>query len=396
MLYSKFLSPVWCTVDRPICLFVCGDVMTGRGIDQILPHPGNPRLCERFVRDARDYVRLAESTSGRIPRGVPYDYIWGAALGELDGAGADLRLTNLETSITTSDDCWPNKEVHYRMNPQNIECLTVAKIDCCALANNHVLDWGYEGLAQTLATLDEAGIQHAGAGINAAEALAPAVLEVAGKRRVLVFSFGSTTSGIPPAWAATRNQPGVNLLPDLSEQTSRRVAAMVRDTKRPGDLAVVSIHWGSNWGYEIPPDQTTFAHRLIEGGVDLVHGHSSHHAKALEMYQRRAILYGCGDFLNDYEGIPGYEAYRSDLAVTYLVNLASSTRETTDLRLVPLQIRHFQLNHASAADAQWICRTLDQESARFGTGICLNSDNSLSVRLASVPLSCPAVSQSGV
>jgi poly-gamma-glutamate synthesis protein (capsule biosynthesis protein) len=77
-----------------------------------------------------------------------------------------VRIVNLETSITTSGDYWPGKEVHYRMNPRNIGSLTAAGIDCCALANNHVLDWGYEGLAETLATLDRAGIKHAGAGRN--------------------------------------------------------------------------------------------------------------------------------------------------------------------------------------------------------------------------------------
>ena len=220
----------------------------------------------------------------------------------------DRRIINLETSITTSNDHWPDKEVHYRMNPRNIGCLTAAGIDCCALANNHVLDWGYEGLAETLATLDEAGIRHAGAGPNAAEAQAPAVLDVPGKGRVLVFSFGSVTSGIPPQWAATEDRPGVNLLADLSEETGSRVAAGMRQARRPDDIIVASIHWGSNWGYEIPEAQIRFAHRLIDEGVDLIHGHSSHHIKALELHHGRPILYGCGDFLTDYEGIEGYDA----------------------------------------------------------------------------------------
>ena len=117
-----------------LCLFVCGDVMTGRGIDQILPHPGKPQLFERYVRDARDYVELAESAHGPIPRPVSYEYIWGDALEELDRAAVDARIINLETGITTSDDYWPAKEVCYRMNPRNIGCLTAAGIDCCTLA----------------------------------------------------------------------------------------------------------------------------------------------------------------------------------------------------------------------------------------------------------------------
>ena len=80
------------------------------------------------------------------------------ALAELDRAGVDLRIINLETSVTSSEDYWRDKEIHYRMHPRNINCITAAGIDCCCLANNHVLDWGYDGLAETLRTLDAAGI----------------------------------------------------------------------------------------------------------------------------------------------------------------------------------------------------------------------------------------------
>jgi poly-gamma-glutamate synthesis protein (capsule biosynthesis protein) len=216
---------------------------------------------------------------------------------------------------------------------------------------------------------------------------------VAGKGRVLVFSFGSVTSGIPVEWAAGRDRPGVSLLEDLSDQTSRRVASKMREVRRPGDVTVASIHWGGNWGYEIPDAQTRFAHRLIEEGVDLVHGHSSHHFKALEVYRSRPILYGCGDLLADYEGIRGHEAYRGDLAIMYFVRLdcvsrascprfeggTPSTRDLVDLRLVPMQIRRFRLRRATPGDVQWVQRTLNREAARFATEVSLNADNSLGV-----------------
>jgi len=355
--------------------------MTGRGVDQILPHPGDPRLYEPSVHNARDYLRLAEAAHGPTRHPVAYDYIWGDALQELERATPDVRIINLETSITTRGDPWPGKAVHYRMNPQNIACLTAAGIDCCALANNHVLDWGYDGLAETLATLDQAGIKHAGAGANAEEAELPAISNVMGKGRVLVFSFGSATSGIPLEWATGHDRPGVNLLEDLSGQTCHRLTSKVREAKGADDIVVASLHWGGNWGYEIPDAQVRFAHCLIEEGVDLVHGHSSHHVKALEVYRGHPILYGCGDFLTDYEGIRGHEAFRSDLAMMYFVRLASFPHALVDLRLVPMQIRHFRLRRASAADVQWIHRILNHECARFGTEVSLNPDHSLSVHL---------------
>ena len=229
-------------------MFLCGDVMTGRGIDQILPHPSPPAIYESYVRDARDYVKLAEKKHGPIPRQAESGYIWGDALNLLERMAPDARIINLETSITASDDYWKGKGINYRMHPRNISCLTVAGIDVAVLANNHVLDWGYAGLKETLQTLKMAGINSAGAGRSLAEATSPAVLDIAGKGRVLVFGVGSETSGIPDSWAATPGRPGVDLLPDLSDETVLSIQKRIRAVKHPGDVVVASIHWGRQLG----------------------------------------------------------------------------------------------------------------------------------------------------
>jgi poly-gamma-glutamate capsule biosynthesis protein CapA/YwtB (metallophosphatase superfamily) len=133
-----------------VTLFLCGDVMTGRGVDQILQHPAGHELAEPYVQDARDYVRLAEAKNGAIDRPVAPSYIWGDALEELQRVAPDARIINLETSVTTRDDYWPGKGINYRMHPKNVCCLTAARIDVCGLSNNHVLDFGYDGLEETL------------------------------------------------------------------------------------------------------------------------------------------------------------------------------------------------------------------------------------------------------
>ncbi len=358
-------------------LFLCGDVMTGRGIDQALPHPVDPVLYEPYVRDAREYVVLAEKANGPIPRPLNFDYVWGDALQELEQTQIDLKIVNLETAITSKDTPWPDKGIHYRMHPLNIGCLSAARISACALANNHVLDWGYSGLSETLGSLDAVGIGHSGAGNTAEEAAAPAALNVKGKPRVLLFSFGSTTSGIPREWSATSSRAGVNLLDDLSDATARRIANATRKFQQPGDLLIASIHWSRNWGYDIPPQQIAFAHRLVEEGVALVHGHSSHHVKAIEVFKGRLILYGCGDFVTDYEGISGYEEFRGDLALMYFVELDSQTGQLLSARLVPMQMRRFRLEHTSAADAHWLCDLLKNLGARFRTQARLAEDNSM-------------------
>ena len=105
--------------------------MTGRGIDQALPHPVSPVLYEPYVRDAREYVDLAEKANGPIPRPVTFDYIWGDALQELERAKVDFRIVNLETAITSAETPWPGKGIHYRMHPQNIGCLCAARLTAC-------------------------------------------------------------------------------------------------------------------------------------------------------------------------------------------------------------------------------------------------------------------------
>jgi poly-gamma-glutamate capsule biosynthesis protein CapA/YwtB (metallophosphatase superfamily) len=365
-----------------ITLFMCGDVMTGRGVDQILPHPGNPVLYEPYMKSATGYVQIAEEANGPIPKPVDFSYIWGDALAELARVKPDARIINLETSITQSDEAaW--KSINYRMHPANIPCITAAQIDCCTLANNHVLDWGRSGLVETLQTLKAAGIKTAGAGRNLREAAAPAVIPVAGKGRVLVFSFGAGTSGIPRSWAAKADKPGVNRLPDFSAKTVWRIRDAIGQVKLSGDIVVASIHWGGNWSYAVPHEQQEFARQLIdEAGVNVVHGHSSHHVKGIEVYKGSPILYGCGDFLNDYEGISGHEAYRGDLVLMYFVSMDSASGSLLRLQMTPMQVRRFRLNRASLLDAQWLEDVLNREGAWFGSRVELNADNSLVLRWA--------------
>ena len=366
--------------DRLLTLFLCGDVMTGRGVDQVLPHPGGPELQERYVDDARAYLRLAERANGRIPRPAAFSWPWGDALRILEDLAPDVRVINLETSITRSSDFAPGKAVHYRMSPGNLPCVAAARPDACALANNHVLDFGRRGLADTLDALSAAGLRAAGAGRDAREARRPVAVPVPGGGRVLIFSCGTPSSGIPADWAATADRPGIDFLPDLSAATAGDVVGRVRAVKRPGDVVVVSLHWGSNWGYHVDPDQVRFAHSLIDGGVDLIHGHSSHHPRAVEVFRGKLILYGCGDCINDYEGIPGYEQYRDDLRLLYFAALQPETGELAALRMAPMQARNLRLHHATPPGTQWLRTALERSSRRFGSLADLQPDGLLALR----------------
>ena len=366
--------------DRLLTLFLCGDVMTGRGVDQVLPHPGDPGLREPYVGDARAYVRLAERASGHIPRQAGFCWPWGDALRILDDLAPDVRVINLETSITRSSAFAPGKAVHYRMSPGNLPCVAAVRPDACALANNHVLDFGRRGLQDTLDALAGAGLRAVGAGRDAGEARRPVAVPVPGGRRVVIFSCGTSSSGIPADWAAGPGRPGIDLLPDLSDATADDVAGRARAAKRPGDVVVVSVHWGSNWGYHVDSDQVRFAHWLIDGGVDLVHGHSSHHPRPVEVFRGKLVLYGCGGCIDDYEGITGYQEYRDDLRLLYFASLRPRTGELAALRMAPMQARNLRLRRAQEVDAQWLQTALERSSRRFGTRTDLQPDGLLTLR----------------
>jgi len=357
-------------------LSLAGDVMLGRGVDQILAHPGDPRLREGVIRDARRYVDLAERANGAMPRAVDDAYVWGDARGALRN-GPQLSIVNLQTSITASGD-FAARRSNYRMNPKNVGCLLAADVDCCVLANDHVLDFGRAGLVETLETLDAAGIRHAGAGRNAEEAASPAILRRVGGR-VLVFAFGLATSGIPETWSAGRSRPGVNLIDHTSSAAVSNIEHRVKAVREEGDFLVASIHWGPNWGYAITAEQRKFARDLIDMGFAVVHGHSSHHPLAIEVYRDRLILYGCGNFISDCEGIAGHEEYRSDLAMLYLPQLANPSGRLLGLTMLAFQRRRFRLEHAAPPDVVWLRDVLDRECRRFLTRVEAVGGNVLSL-----------------
>lgn len=352
--------------------------MTGRGIDQVLPHSVDPALHEPYVKTARRYVALAEEAHGSVPAPVSWDYLWGDALAELAIVSPAARIINLETAITTSDQWWPTKGIHYRMHPGNLPVLTAAGIDVCALANNHVLDWGRAGLLETLNALADHDLAVAGAGRDAESAANPAALET-GAGRLLVFSWGTPGAGVPGAWAAGPREPGVNVLRQLNAASADRVIEEIGSSRAPGDRVVVSIHWGGNWGYDVPAEQRDFAHRLIDSGVvDVIHGHSSHHPKGVEVYRDRLILYGAGDFLNDYEGIGGRTDFRGDLTLMYFPEL-SADGSLDRLRMTPMRIRRFRLERPPPADVEWLVATMDRESRKLASQVERTDEDRLEV-----------------
>jgi poly-gamma-glutamate capsule biosynthesis protein CapA/YwtB (metallophosphatase superfamily) len=102
----------------------------------------------------------------------------------------------------------------------------------------------------------------------------------------------------------------------------------------------------------------------------------------MEVYHNRLILYGCGDFLNDYEGIRGYEEFLDDLTLMYFASVDLTSGDLLDLDMVPLQIRRLQLEHASSEDTNLLLQTLDRECRRFSTRMIQKPDGRLALSWA--------------
>ena len=172
----------------------------------------------------------------------------------------------------------------------------------------------------------------------------------------------------------------MNLLPDLSGETAQAIGEQVSRVRQPGDVVVASIHWGGNWGYAVPPAHREFARNLIDrAGVDIIHGHSSHHVLGIEVYRHKLILYGCGDFLNDYEGIGGYGRYRGDIGLMYFPSIDPSQGRLVQMRMFPTQIHRFRVRRASHTDALWLQNVLNRESILRGASISIDENDVLTL-----------------
>jgi poly-gamma-glutamate synthesis protein (capsule biosynthesis protein) len=225
--------------------------------------------------------------------------------------------------------------------------------------------------------LNKNGILTVGAGKNIEEAEKPAIVWGRATSPILIFNYADVSSGVPIWWKTETDKTGVNLITDLTQINADEITPIGADKNINKDqrasayknnirvnprgnlhqsVIIFSIHWGPNWGYEIAKEQRDFAHRLIdEANVDLIFGHSSHHFKGIETYKGKFIIYGAGDFINDYEGIEGYEEFRGDLVLGYIW-------EVNKLTILPFKIKKFRLNYCTQEEIGWIFNVLKRES----------------------------------
>jgi poly-gamma-glutamate capsule biosynthesis protein CapA/YwtB (metallophosphatase superfamily) len=312
-------------VAREITLALTGDVMLGRGVNEALRSalPGEP---------------------------------WGDLLPLL--LSADLRVINLECAITEHERPWSRtpKVFHFRADPSAVEVLRAARVDACALANNHTLDFEEKGLLDTLAHLETAGIRHAGAGRNLEEAAQPVLLDGG----VALVAF---TDNEPP-FAASPETPGTNYLPVSTEpEVLRRVEEAIGAAREAGARTVVfSNHWGPNMVRRPKAAFRRFARAVVDRGADVYYGHSAHVFQGVEVYRGKPILYDTGDFIDDYAVDPDLRNDRS-----FLFCISMEDGDLRRLELFPVVLPYARVELAGGEEREAIFALMQDLSAGMGT-----------------------------
>ena len=308
-----------------ITLALIGDVMLGRGVNETLrtAHPEKP---------------------------------WGDVLPLL--GSADLRIINLECAITEHKRPWSRtpKVFHFRADPLAVEVLRAARVDACSLANNHTLDFEEQGLLDTLAHLETAGIRYVGVGRNLEEAARPVLLEGG----VALVAF---TDNEPP-FAAGPDKPGTNYLPvSMEPEVLRRVEEAVGSAREAGANTVIfSNHWGPNMVERPRGLFRRFARAVVDRGADVYYGHSAHVFQGVEIYRGKPILYDTGDFIDDYAVDPNL---RNDRSFLFFVSVEGG--DLRRLELFPVALPYARVELAGGAEREAILDRMVSLSAEMGT-----------------------------
>ncbi|HEV2916760.1 MAG TPA: CapA family protein [Candidatus Babeliales bacterium] len=319
--YNKTVTNKNSTMNESIELGFVGDVMLGRLTNEIIQQKG--------------------------PRSI-----WGTMLPLLQSC--DCVIANLETALTRSTTAVP-KVFNFKADPNVVDALSLAHICAVNNANNHILDFDVEGLRETIQTLNDASIAHVGAGENISEAQKPAYITINNTR---IAHIGITDN--EPTWHATDTKPGTYYC-DMSTAACAKVADHIKKIRADVDMLIISVHWGSNWATKPPENFISCAHAWIDAGADIIHGHSAHIFQGIELYNNKIIMYGLGDFIDDY-AID--ETMRNDYAI--LAKLSIRNKKMHTLTIYPAIIESMHVNVPSASDSAIILERIKNLSAENG------------------------------
>lgn len=236
----------------------------------------------------------------------------------------DITIGNLETSITRGGSPWPNKQFNFRSDPENIAAMKKAGMDIVSLANNHTLDYGYEGLEDTLNYLKEGNLSSVGAGMNKKEAMDPVIIK---KDNIKIGILGFSRVVPHVGWWATAERPG--LLGAYDSQLPEALE-LIEKVREEVDILISLVHWGSELHEEARDIDVVAARRMIDSGVDVIVGHHPHVVQGIEIYEGKPIFYSLGNFIF---------TSRSELTRnTMIAQLDFKGKELEKIDIIPFEI----------------------------------------------------------
>jgi poly-gamma-glutamate capsule biosynthesis protein CapA/YwtB (metallophosphatase superfamily) len=259
---------------------------------------------------------------------------------------ADLSCVNLECPVTVRGEKVP-KPFNFRMNPAYLGALNRAGIDIVNIANNHIFDYGKQGLFDTIAYLDSIGVWHIGAGRTAHEAGTPVIVQT-GKWRIGFQGY----YGGGEAPVASGSNPGVvqrSLPVILADIDSLRKRDSV-------DYVVVVLHWGTEKATAPDQGQIDFAHAIIDGGADAVIGHHPHVLQGIEAYKSGVIVYSLGNLVF---GGNSRDTYDTGL---FEITLGPNPAQ---YKFIPVRLERWKLVKLSGRDAGNVMNRMFELSSIF-------------------------------
>jgi poly-gamma-glutamate synthesis protein (capsule biosynthesis protein) len=276
---------------------------------------------------------------------------------------ADLTLVNLECALTSSKTQWPGepKAFYFGAPPEAIQSLIGAGIDGVSLANNHTLDYGVEGLLETVDLLKKNEIEFAGAGVNLKEARRPAIIERHG------IKFGWVAySDHQEDFAAIETRPGIAYLnlEDEEKAIEQIREDLLQMKKAKVDWPILSLHWGPNMVLRPSIRFKHFAHAVIDSGFKILFGHSAHVFHGVEIYKNCPIFYSTGDFVDDYYVDPDF---KNDHQLFFELEVKGSDLDRITLH--PIFIQKCQTVPAKEEQFEYIVKKMTGLCKEMGTKV---------------------------
>ncbi len=263
---------------------------------------------------------------------------------------ADLTIINLEAPLTTAE-IPVEKPYVFKARPEYVNVLKAGHVGLVNLANNHIYDYGEQGLLQTIQILEQNDIPYIGAGRNLTQARKPAIFRIKGLKLAFLGYYG--LSAHEESHPATDTEPGTAL------RNLKFIKKDIQKLKGKVDFITVVFHWGQEKENLPEEDQIWFAHRVIDYGANLIVGHHPHVLQGIEKYKEGIIVYSLGDFI-----FGGNRRIYKESAVLK-VRIPVKNISAWNIEMIPVAVKYWQPFELTNVRRDTVLNNLKQYSKIF-------------------------------